>query len=167
MKDAKQKKYQMFTIVRPTLSSDKATQLMQSMISLGPDEQLESQTMNMQVLAYPIDRNKQGHLVVSNINAYPDNAYNIRRKMEIDENILRVLQLENDTIQSDSEKEGASNTYAFQVGEEFIKMISSYITKMGKISFARVMPPKEKRAIALAIKRLRYLALLPFRKQDV
>jgi ribosomal protein S6/ribosomal protein S18 len=166
MKYPQQKRYKIITIVRPTLSSDKAMQLMQSLISVGPEEQIESQTMNMQVLAYPIDRNKQGHLVITELRAFSDTVHKIRRNLEIEENVLRVLCISNETKSSSSEKED-SITSSFQVKDEYIKSISSYTTKRGKIVFGRVMPPRDKRAIAQSIKRLRFLGLLPFCNYDV
>lgn len=157
-----QKKYKIIAILRPTLSSDKAAQLLQSMTVLQAGEQVEMQTMNMQVLAYPIDRNKQGHLSITELRATVDTIKSIRRKMEIDENILRVMVIKNDH----SEKNDNVHTN-FQIKDEFVKSMLSYTTKRGKITFGKVLPRKDRSQIAQSIKRLRYLALLPYCNYDI
>ena len=159
------RRYKIISILRPTLSSDKAAQLVESMISLNKDEKIESQTMNMQVLAYPIDRNKQGHLSVTEVLAGPETIKKIRRNMEIDENILRVLFVLNEQAPVDPNEK--HDQFTFQVKDDYVKLISNYTTKRGKIVFSKVLRRKDRSTIAQSIKRLRFLALLPYCNYDI
>lgn len=140
--------YKIVIIVRPTLSPDRATQLIESLTPGGIE--IKSQSMHMHNLAYPIDGNKQGHLMVMEINSLPEIMWEMRRKLEIEENILRVMSVKND-----------KKSLSIELKEENIKSISPYTTKIGKISISK-MPRAAKSRISQTIKRYRFLSILPF-----
>ena len=140
--------YRMVIVVRPTLSPERAVQLVQS---LTPSNlEVQSQNITMHNLAYTIDGNKQGHLVTMEIQALPEKVWEMRRKLEIEENILRVMSVKND-----------KKSLPLEIKEENIKAITPYTTKIGKIAISRV-PRSAKSKISKTIKRLRFLSILPF-----
>lgn len=152
------RKYKCMAVVRPTLSSDKVGELVSSMLSgISEGESIEAQNVIMQVLAYPMDRNKQGHMVTLELNIKPATLLNIRRKMEIDENFLRVMFLKEVKIR------GKNN---FQMKDDFIKNMSIHTTKRGKISFNKNLNRMDKAFVSKSVKRLRFMGVLPYCNYD-
>lgn len=139
-------------VVRPTLSSDKVLELVNGMLAaeMQKDESVESQHSTMQVLSYAMDRNKQGHMVTMDLKIRPKTLLLIRRRMELDENILRVMFTKD----------------AFQLKDDFVKSMSIHTTKRGKISFNKTLKRRDKCFVSQSIKRLRFMGLLPYCNYD-
>jgi ribosomal protein S6 len=146
------RKYKCMVVVRPTLSSDKVLELVNGMLAadMQKDESVESQHSTMQVLSYAMDRNKQGHMVTMDLKIRPKTLLLIRRRMELDENILRVMFVKD----------------AFQLKDDFVKSMSIHTTKRGKISFNKTLKRRDKCFVSQSIKRLRFMGLLPYCNYD-
>lgn len=158
MKQLEIRKYKCMVVVRPTLSSDKVLELVNGMLdSLSEGESVETQNSVMQVLSYPMDRNKQGHMVTMDMKIRPKTLNVIRRKMEIDENILRVMFVKDD----------AKTKRTFQMKDDFIKSMGVHTTKRGKISFNKNLSRADRSFISQSVKRLRFMGVLPYCNYDV
>jgi len=140
--------YRVITIVRPTLSPERALSLVKSLTPAGIT--VINQTASMHSLAYVIDGNRQGHLIVTDITALPEVMWEMRRKLEVDDNILRVMSVTN-----------TEKSLSVKLKEENIRSIIPYMTKMGKISIPRV-PRGARSKISQTIKRYRFLSIVPF-----
>lgn len=159
MQNAQFKKYKIITVMRPTFTSDKALEIVNDLLKLDDTKKIENQTVNMHSLSYKMDKNSQGHFIVTDAVLNIDNMQKIRKEMEIDESFLRIMFLANDP---------KSETNNFQIKDEFIKSMAFYTSKRGSIKFgSKALPRKQKVKISGTIKRLRYLGLLPYCNYDI
>jgi ribosomal protein S18 len=102
----------------------------------------------MRNFAFKIDRNTQGHYVVTELATTQEQIAVIRRKMEINQNFLRTM-----IILGDSK---------FNLSDEYIKKLSHSTTKRGRILFSKNFNRRVKGNIANHIKRMRYMGVLPY-----
>jgi ribosomal protein S6 len=152
------RKYKIVNVIRPTISTEKALELMKSIIPQDEKHKITQQNISMRNLSYPMDRNRQGHFVITDIETTPEKMLQIKSKMELNENFLRVLSI----LITES---GSSS---FSLTEEFVKSAMYCTTKRGKIVFgSKSLSRREKSNMSRDIKRLRYIGLLPYCNYDI
>jgi ribosomal protein S6 len=146
------RKYKIISMLRPALSVEQATQFIKDAMS---KVKTLTQHISIRMLAYPIDHNKTAHEIITDIECMPSEVLEIRRKLEIDENVLRVLVLRNE-----------AKSLKFEQKEESIRAISSYLNRTGRISLPRSpkMPRRVRSSTSRSIKRYRFCGMMPFFK---
>lgn len=144
---SEKKIYKVINVLRPALDSHKANLVLEQCMQ---GLEIISQDMKTSELAYPIDHNKQGHLASTSFSALPEQIQKVRRKLEINEDVLRTIFIARD------------KKHDFNVSDDFIKKAKSYTTKRGKIIFPKNSSRSFKSQYSKIIKRLRFIGLLPY-----
>ena len=101
-------------------------------------------------LAYRIKKNRKGYYVLLNISAPATAISEFERVMRINEDIIKACPF--------------SGEDALKIDYKDVKLLSRYISEKGKIIPSRItaVSVKKQRELAKAIKRARYIGLLPF-----
>ena len=154
------KKYKIVNIIRPTVSSEKALELIKSVIVEDADLKVIQQNISMKNLSYPMDRNKQGHFIVTDLETNSNKLFAMKNKMELNENFLRTLVIVT--------TESKNARHPFSLNDDFVKAAMHCTTKRGKIVFgSKPLSRKAKSNMSKDIKRLRYIGLLPYCNYDI
>ncbi len=142
------KEYTVINIITPSISSDKALQLMSANLILKDNEQIKHQHISIRNFAYKIFKHTSGHYVVTNIEASAETVRNLINKMRLNENFLRTMVLKG---------------FSFSLDDVSEKKLSSHTTKRGRILFqSSRLNRKTKKITSMQIKRARILGMLPF-----
>ena len=124
-------------------------------------------------LAYPIKKKESGTYVILLFKAAPDSLGEIERGIKLDEQVLRHL-----VVLKERVSEGKSRGVTFTKKKKFLsglsdvkeidykdeKFLARFLTERGKIVPRRTsgLSAKSQRQLSRAIKRARFLAILPY-----
>jgi len=146
------RKYRIISMIRPALSVEQAVQFIKDQFG---SVKIISQSVSIRILAYTIDHNKSAHEIITDIECLPLQMWEIRRKLEIDESVLRVLALRTE-----------SRSLKLDCKEESVRAISSYLNRTGRMSLPRSpkMPRGARSKTSKLIKRYRFCGIMPYYK---
>jgi len=139
--------YEHVVISRPDISTAQVEEFVQNLATkienMGGSVE-GAEYWGLRNLAYRMNKNRKAHYSLLKVNALPDTIHEIERQHRINEDILR--------------DNGLTIDYKDP------KMLQRYMSEKGKIAPSRItaVSHKKQRELAKAIKRARFLGLLPY-----
>ena len=176
--------YEHLLIARQDISAQQVDALATHLKTIveGEGGKIEKQEYwGLRGLAYRIKKNRKGHYVLLNINAPATAVIELERQLKINEDVLRYITVKVDQFDVSSNKnrrdDGARRPFfrrkktcpfsgdnAPKIDYKDVKLLQRFISERGKIVPARItaVSNKKQRILANAIKRARFMALLPY-----
>ena len=107
---------------------------------------VNSEYWGLKTMAYKINKNRKGHYAMMRTDSPSEAVQEMERLMRLHEDVMRVL------------------TGSPKIDYKDTKLLQRYISERGKVVPSRItaVSAKKQRELARAIKRARFLALLPY-----
>ncbi len=165
------RKYRLVCVLKQSMSAEEAQQNVDTVTEYIKNKNgklLDSKNLGLERLSYPINRDSRGHYFVLDVEMNQEDIAGLRYLIAVNENFLRemVIALNKYDQTLDKMLESAKERKQdLSCASSCLYDLSRFVASNGKMLPRHLtgLDAKKMRLLSVAIKRARYLALLPFK----